>query len=107
MGNTAMTTSEDILTDIINHVRETDPTFGQRYVTRMPKYRYYCYKGSDDQYFWTVETVKHNGKDRYASGIYRYLKTKKQFKLTKERYHTKRKDAKARALKLSIEKEKP
>jgi len=66
----------------------------------MPKYRYFNRKGSDNRYFWTVETVKHKGKDKYASGIYRYIKTKQQLKLTSEMYHAKRKDAKARALKL-------
>lgn len=97
----ATATIEQELNNIINRVRETDPTFGDCFMRRMPTYRYFYNKGSEDRFFWTVETVKHNGKDKYASGIYRYIKTKRQFKLIKEQYHAKRKDAKARALKLS------
>jgi ABC-type Zn uptake system ZnuABC Zn-binding protein ZnuA len=70
------------------------------FTTTSPAYRYFSHRGNNDRYFWTTETVRHNGKPRYASGIYRYLKTKNQYKLTHEAYHAKRKDAKARALKL-------
>jgi hypothetical protein len=76
------------------------PALQSLFTTHSPAYRYFYHKGNKDQYFWTTEVVKHNGKYRYASGIYRYLKTKRQFKLTNETYHAKRKDAKARALKL-------
>ena len=65
-----------------------------------PAYRYFYHKGQKDRYFWTTETVQHNGKSRYASGIYKYLKSRKAYKLTRERYHAKRKDAKARAQQL-------
>ena len=78
-----------------------DPRIRAFFHRRMPNYRYFSIrKVGEDRYFWTTETVKHGGKPRYASGIYRYLKTKKAFKLVNERYHVKRKDAKARALKL-------
>ena len=81
---------EDAFNDI---VRDLFPEF----LVRSPSYRYYYREGLKDQCFWTTETVLHNGKPRYASGIYKYLKSKKAYKLTVPRYHAKRKDAKARA----------
>jgi hypothetical protein len=66
--------------------------------TRQPSYRYF--RIGMNRYFWTTETMLHNGTRRYASGIYRYIKSKKQFKLTQERYHAKKKDAKERAYRL-------
>ena len=77
-------------------VRKVFPEF----CTRTPSYRYFYHKGNKDMFFWTTEAITHNGKPRYASGTYRYLKTKKQWRLTGERYHALRKDAKARALQL-------
>ena len=94
------------MTDLENTRREleniinSDPVLRSLFTTRTPSYRYFHHKGSNDQYFWTTEPVKHNGKMRFASGIYRYLKTKKAFRLTQAGYHAKRKDAKARALRL-------
>jgi hypothetical protein len=52
------------------------PALQSLFTTHSPAYRYFYHKGNKDQYFWTTEVVKHNGKYRYASGIYRYLKTK-------------------------------
>ncbi len=77
-------------------VHERFPEF----CTRAPSYRYFYHKGNKDMFFWTTETVTHNGKPRYASGIYRYVKSKKQWKPTRERFHALRKDAKALALQL-------
>jgi len=80
-------------------VRDVFPEF----CSRGPSYRYFYRRGhheDSDLYFWTTETVQRGGKSRYASGVYRYLKTKKQWKFTNERYHALRKDAKARALAL-------
>src|SRR3990167_5493981 len=48
-----------------------------------PKYRYFARDGSKDRYFYTTEKINHNGKPRYVAGIYRYMKTKKVFKLIK------------------------
>ena len=80
-------------------VRDVFPEF----CAREPSYRYFSRRGhpnDSDMYFWTTESVQRGGKPRYASGIYRHLKTKRQWKLTSERYHALRKDAKARALAL-------
>ncbi len=78
----------------------SNPVLRQFFAMRTPSYRYFSHKGSKDQYFWTTEAVKHNGKLRFASGIYRYLKSRQRYKLTHEVYQAKRKAAKARALKL-------
>jgi hypothetical protein len=86
---------------LINRMVKYNPYIANLFQpTRQPRYRYFNHKGSKNQYFWTVETIKHNGKQRYASGIYKYIKSKNQFRLTNEQYHAKRKDAKARALEL-------
>ena len=69
-------------------------------VVTQPAYRFFYRKGMKDQCFWTTETVQHKGKPKYASGVYKYLKTRKAYKLTQERYHAKRRDAKARAREL-------
>ena len=92
----SLESTQKIFEDIINK----SPALRELFITRSPSYRYFHHKGQKDQYFWTTEAVKHNGKLRFASGIYRYLKTKNAYKLTNETYHAKRKDAKARALKL-------
>ena len=92
-------TIEDTRRDLENIIN-SDPVLRNLFTTRTPSYRYFHHKGRQDRYFWTTEPVKHNGKMRYASGIYRYLTTKKAFRLTQASYHAKRKDAKARALKL-------
>ncbi len=89
----------NIVANIFNQCLHDDPSLG-RFLTYSPAYRYFRRKGSKDQYFYTTDSVQHNGKPHYASGIYRYIKTKKAYKLTQERYHAKRKDAKARALQL-------
>lgn len=66
---------------------------------RSPSYRYFQDK-KKNMYFWTTEPVIKDGFKRFASGIYRYRKTRKQWILTKKIYHAKRNKAKARALKL-------
>ena len=83
--------------NIINRLAQDDPTWG-RLLRRQPNYRYFRIKGSNDECFWTTEPIKHNGHKRFASGIYRFIKSKQLYKLTNEKYHAKRKDAKARAL---------
>ena len=72
--------------------------------SREPRYAYW--EVGKDRYFWTIEPVVHEGKKRFVSGIYRYIKSKNAFKLTRERYHKRRKDAKARAWQLFQEAEK-
>jgi len=97
-----MAKAQKDLAETINRLAQDGPTWN-RFLTRMPRYRYFYIKGCKDEFFWTTETVRHNGKPRYVSGIYRYIKTRKTLKLTNERYHAKRQDAKARALKLKQE----
>ena len=50
---------------------------------RSPSYRYYEDRETKDRYFYTTEKINHKGKPRYVAGVYRYLKTRKQFKLVK------------------------
>ena len=96
-----MTTDTERLEQVFNKVIRDNPHLFGRFDTQSPAYRYFWHKRRQgDQYFWTTERVNHNGKPRYASGIYRYIKTQKHYKLTNERYHVKRKDAKARAREL-------
>lgn len=94
-----MTSGDQILTGIITRLAQDDPSWG-RFFKRQPAYRYFTIKGSNNQPFWTTEPLNHNGHKRFASGIYKYIKSKNMFRLTNAKYHTKRKDAKERALKL-------
>mgnify|MGYP001574542938 CR=1 FL=1 len=84
----------------LENIINSDPVLRDLFSTRSPSYRYFHHKGSKDQYFWTTEAIKYNGKLRFVSGIYRYLKTQNLYRLTNATYHAKRKDAKARALQL-------
>lgn len=63
-----------------------------------PRYRYYIRKSTGDRYFWTTEKANHNGKPRFIAGIYRWYKTKKQFKLVRSVGFAKRYKAKQWAL---------
>ena len=90
---------EQEVSNIVNRLAQDDPTWN-RFLRRQPSYRYFHIKGGKDEYFWTTEPIKHNGHKRFASGIYKFIKSKQLFHLTKEKYHAKRKDAKARALEL-------
>lgn len=64
--------------------------------------RYMCWTDKKgNEYFHTVEKVKDpKGRMRYASGIYRHIKSKKQFILRREVYHAKKWKAIERAYKL-------
>jgi hypothetical protein len=90
------------LDEEINHRIMADPTIRamiQRVMPRQPSYRYFQRQGSKDRYFWTTEKINHKNKPRFVAGIYRYLKTKKQFKLVKKVGFAKRYKAKEWALK--------
>lgn len=90
------------VSNIINRLAQDDPTW-IRFLTTSPAFRFYYHRGhrnNGDRYFWTTDALQHTGKKRFASGIYKYLKSKRAYKLTNARYHAKRSDAKARALKL-------
>lgn len=99
MSNQTLDRQFQEATNIINRLAQDDPTWG-RFLRRQPHYRYFRLKGSNDECFWTIEPVKHNGHKRFASGIYKFIKSKNLYRLTNEKYHAKRKDAKARALEL-------
>ena len=85
--------------NIINRLAQEDPTWG-RFLSRSPSYRYFHIRGGKDEYFWTTEPINHLGHKRFASGVYRFIKSRDELKLVNERYHARRKDAKARALQL-------
>ena len=70
---------------------------------RSPRWRYYGKRWAlgwdpSNLYFYTTQTV--GRPPRYMSGVYRYIKTRGLWVARQERGHAKRKDAKARALKL-------
>jgi hypothetical protein len=52
-------------------------------VTRQARYRYYA-APDKDRFFWTTEKINHKGSPKFVAGIYRYLKSKKAYKLVKE-----------------------
>jgi hypothetical protein len=83
------------VTEMCNRFIQNDPSL--RNAFRSPRYRYYCRGDSRDRYFWTTEKVNHKGKSRYAAGIYRFLKTRKAFKLVKRAGFAKRYKAEAAA----------
>ena len=62
------------------------------FIARQPHYRYWQDK-KKNRYFYTTEKINHNGKPRYVAGIYRYYKTKKQWKLVKQVGFAKKKRA--------------
>lgn len=93
--------AQNIVAQTLVRLAKDDPSWS-RFLTVSPALRYYHHKPkpTSDWYFWTTESVGKNGKRRYSSGIYKYLKSKKCRKLTNAKYHAKRRDAKARAYQL-------
>src|SRR3990167_2200393 len=53
------------------------------HLSSSPSYRYVARDGSKDRYFYTTKKINHKGKPRYVAGIYRYISSKKQYKLVK------------------------
>ncbi len=88
------------VSDLLNKMVNSNPDLARFFTTSQPNYRYFSRRSSKDMYFWTTERVNHGGNPRYVSGIYRYYKTKKEWKALKEAGNAKRKDAKSRARKL-------
>jgi len=80
--------------DVINRV------FGQMFSS--PSYRYFENENKD-RYFYTCKKINHKGSPRYVAGIYRYIKTKKQWKIVKRVGFAKKKTAIARAREWSKE----
>ena len=89
----------DKLNEFVNNA------FGDLFQTSSPRYRYWENK-KRDKFFWTTQPVLKEvsgatkPKKRWSSGIYRYIKSKKQWKLYYRVDHAKMKDAKTRARKL-------
>jgi len=79
-------------------ITKRNPEVSNTKVT-IPHYRYYHLKGRKvDRYFWTTKTVTHKGRQRYVTGILRYIKNLNMLQLARKvEYYAKRKDAKARA----------
>lgn len=71
----------------------------QSLMPRSPRFRYYTREGSRDRYFYTVEKINHKGSPKYVAGIYRYISSKKQFKLVKQSGFAKKYKANEAALK--------
>jgi len=69
--------------------------------TRQASYYYYTDGHSKNRYFYTTQKINHKGKMRYVSGVYRYLKGKKQWVPRKLAGSAKKKRAMARADKLA------
>jgi hypothetical protein len=67
--------------------------FWSQFVGRRASYRYYGDREPADRYFYTCEKILHKGKPRYVAGIYRYYKTKEQWKMTKKIGFAKKKKA--------------
>ena len=67
--------------------------FGNMMVSKEARWRYYQNKETKDRYFYTTEKINHKGTPRYAAGIYRYLKSKKQWKMVKQVGFAKKKRA--------------
>lgn len=88
---------EDIDAMTRDAMHELNRAYG-RLMGRQPSYRYYSRTGSLDRYFWTTEKINHKGNPRYVAGIYRHLKTKKQWKLIKKVGFARRHKAKAWSL---------
>ncbi len=54
----------------------------------------------NDRFFYTTEKVRHRGKARYLSGVYRYVKSRKGWKLLYEAGNLYKRNAMDRAYKL-------
>lgn len=71
-----------------------------------PRYRYFYSENKSnksrakDMYFWTVQVARSDGKRGFLSGVYRYTAKNKGWRPIRVVAHKKRKDAKARALRL-------
>jgi len=82
-------------------MRESDPTFGDRFLRRVRQPRYRYFHVGNRAYCWSVEPARDaKGRIRYASWVARLSKQYITPLLSTRRNHAKRKDAKSRALKL-------
>ena len=77
--------------EAMNKAVESCPEL-QRLFTSSPAYTYWTDK-KGNQWFYTKEKIMHKGRMRYVAGKYRFLKTKKMYKLVKKVGFAKKKDA--------------
>ena len=77
---------ENVLTKALNRI------YYEEIGSTSANYRYYQDK-KKNRYFYTTKKINHKGKPRYVAGIYRYLKTKKQWVLRKQVGFTKKRMA--------------
>lgn len=70
--------------DAINELINSDATLSGLFGGSVsPAYTYYE-DGKHNRYFCTVKKIEHKGNMRYVAGIYRYVKSKDHWKLTKK-----------------------
>lgn len=81
------------LGEVIGEMIEASPDLRELFSGFVsPAYQYWE-DGKKNRYFYTKEKIDHKGKARYVAGVYRYLKTKNQFKLVKSVGFAKKKKA--------------
>src|SRR3990167_4558203 len=86
---------------VLAGMREIDPAFGDRFLRRVRQPRYRYFHADKRAYCWTVEPARdEKGRERYSSWVSRLSKEYITPILSTRRDHARRKDAKARALKL-------
>jgi hypothetical protein len=74
-----METAQQMFERIIN----SHPDLVRALARRQPSYRFYQDRATQSRYFYTTERIKHGQGMKYVAGIYRYLKTRKAYKLVK------------------------
>ena len=89
----------ETVNQMFNKLIAQDPYLSKMFTS--PSYRFYSNKNKD-RYFYTVGKVKHKNGLKYVAGIYRFLKTKKQYKLVKRIGFAKRYKAKEKAYQLYL-----
>ncbi len=92
-------TADQLAREAIAEQAAVNPEFRrllQAAMPSQPSYRFWKSE-SGDRYFYTTEKINHKDKPRYVAGIYRFMKTKKQYKLVKKSGFAKKYKAKDRA----------
>jgi len=85
----------NIFVEKMNEAINNDPELMELFAPLMvssPAFTYYEDK-KGNQYFYTKDKINHKGQMRYVAGIYRYYKTKKQYKLVRSVGFAKKKKA--------------
>lgn len=71
------------MNDRINKALMSSPMFRNMFSRNQADYIYLEDKNKN-RYFYTTQKIEHKGLLRYVAGIYKYKKTKNQFKLLKK-----------------------